>query len=190
MSQGLTGLVLAGGLSRRFDGEDKGWQHFRGRPLVEHALDLLRDMDRIVISANRNQERYQDLGHPVISDRRGGFLGPLSGIESAFLETGAETLLVVPCDVLGAPPDWASRLQSHARESASPWVGTLDGERLQPLLGYWSASLLPVISAALDEDKLRVMRLIEPWAQHALQLPGGCKLLNLNTPQALAAAGD
>lgn len=184
----VTGLVLAGGLSRRFDGEDKGWQDYRGRPLVAHALDLLAGLDEVLISANRHHERYAGLGHRVLGDRRGGYLGPLSGIETAFLESGAEALLVVPCDVVGAPGDWAQRLIAHAMAQASPWVGTLSGDRLQPLLAYWSRALLPDISRALDEDNLRVMRLIRPWSEHALRLPDGAHLHNLNTPAALAKA--
>jgi len=184
----VTGLVLAGGLSRRFDGEDKAWQVFRGRPLVEHAMDLLADLDDIVISANRDLSQFARYGHRVIADRRPGLLGPLSGIETALLETGADALLVVPCDVIGSPFDWASQLVAHADRVGSPWAGTRDGERLQPLLAYWSAALLPDISRALDEDNLRVMRLIAPWEQNALALPEEHHLLNLNTPEALARA--
>ena len=188
MGERISGLVLAGGLSRRFAGEDKGWQPYRGRPLIEHALDQLAGLDEILISVNHDVARYAALGHPVIGDRRPGRLGPLSGIETALLESGADALLVIPCDVLGAPAGWAHSLIAHAHALHSPWVGTGDGDRLQPLLGYWSASLLPHIGRALDEHRLRVMRLIEPWQAHALALPGGHRLLNLNTPQALAAA--
>jgi len=188
MGERISGLVLAGGLSRRFAGEDKGWQLYRGRPLIEHALGQIEGLDEILISVNHDAARYASLGHRVIGDRRPGRLGPLSGIETALLESGAEALLVIPCDVLGAPAGWAQELIGHAHALQSPWVGTSDGDRLQPLLGYWSASLLPRISLALDEHRLRVMRLIEPWQAHALTLPKGHRLLNLNTPQVLAAA--
>ncbi len=186
MTEKVAGLVLAGGLSRRFNGEDKGWQQYRGRPLVRHALDLLDGLDEILISANRHRERYAALGHRVLADRREGFLGPLSGIETALRETDADALLVVPCDVVGAPRDWMRQVLRHARGQDSPWVGTLDGERLQPLLGYWSAALLPVLSEALDTGRLRVMQLIRPWQAAALALPPDRHLRNLNTPEALA----
>ena len=184
----VAGLVLAGGLSRRFDGEDKGLQRYRGRPLIEHALDLLQGLDEVVISANRHHERYAGLGYPVVADQRQDYLGPLSGIETAMQQTGADALMVVPCDVVGAPDGWMGRLITHARELESPWVGTLDGDRPQPLLGYWSSQLLPLISGALDKSELRVMRLIAPWIDAALPLPEGEHLFNLNTPQALAEA--
>lgn len=187
MGERVCGLVLAGGLGRRFAGEDKGWQRYRGRPLIEHALMQLQGLDKVMISANRNLGRYASLGYPVVADRRPDHQGPLSGIETAMRESGAEAFLVVPCDVIGAPEGWPQRLIERARELHSPWVGTSDGGRLQPLFGYWSASLLPTISHALDAGHLQVMRLIEPWREFALELPAGYQLLNLNSPQALTA---
>jgi molybdopterin-guanine dinucleotide biosynthesis protein A len=48
----IVGLVLAGGRSRRFNGQDKGWQLYQGKPLIEHALLQLQGCACTVISAN------------------------------------------------------------------------------------------------------------------------------------------
>lgn len=182
----LAGLVLAGGLGRRHGGIDKGWMEFRGRPLVEYALQHLGGCDTTMISANRNLERYRSLGVPVVADRRDGFLGPLSGIESAFLASDAQWLYVLPVDVMGMPEDWLSQLGRQVGECAMPWCGTLDGERLQPLLGLWSRELLPVLSAYLDADGRRVMQFVKPWQACSLALPVDRQLQNLNHPESLS----
>jgi len=184
-SETVAGLVLAGGLGSRHGGADKGWLHYQGKPLIEHALRHLRGVEQVLISANRNLDRYAGLGVPVITDRRADYQGPLSGIESAFAASDADWLYVLPVDVLGAPGDWLARLQIEVAATGAPWCGTLDGERLQPLLGLWSRKLCGALTGYLDSGERRVMRFVHPWAGQALRLPAGSRLLNLNTPQAL-----
>lgn len=184
-SETVAGLVLAGGRGSRHGGADKGWLKYQGKPLVEHALRHLQGVEQVLISANRNIDRYADLGVPVIADQRAGYQGPLSGIESAFAACDADWLYVIPVDVLGIPDDWLSRLRIQVAGSGAPWCGTLDGESLQPLLGLWSRRLSTVLTAYLDSGERRVMRFVGPWADQALRLPPDFRLLNLNTPQVL-----
>lgn len=181
----VAGLVLSGGLGRRQGGADKGWLTHRGRPLIEWALQHQSRFPVRLVSANRHLVRYRAMGVTVVPDRRDGFLGPLSGIESAFLATDASWLYVQAVDVFGMPDDWPERLISAAGGD-SPWFGSQDGERLQPLLGLWSRELLPGLSEYLDRGGRRVMEFVAPWRGQALALPPGCRLNNLNSPQALA----
>jgi len=54
----ITGVILAGGRSTRM-GEDKGLVEVNGRPLFEHVAEKLRPhVSEILISCNRNSERY------------------------------------------------------------------------------------------------------------------------------------
>ncbi len=186
-SETVAGLVLAGGRGSRHGGADKGWLEYQGRPLVAHALDHLQGCDEVLISANRNQERYAPLGRQVVCDQRADFQGPLSGIESAFAACEADWLYVLPVDVLGMPQDWVKQLQSAVRSSGKPWCGTLDGDRLQPLLGLWSRELFAALSRYLDQGERRVMRFVSPWSDSALALPQGRHLLNLNNPETLVS---
>jgi molybdopterin-guanine dinucleotide biosynthesis protein A len=66
-----------------------------------------------VINANQNLERYGALGHRVVSDRVGGFAGPLAGLHAG-LEAIAHPLAVtVPCDSPFLPADLVARLREH-----------------------------------------------------------------------------
>jgi len=107
----VTGLILAGGRGSRMDGADKGLQPFAGRPLIEHAIERLRpQVGHILISANRNGERYAAYGCPVLGDRLGGFLGPLAGIDAALAECTTPYLATVPCDAPYFPADLVAHL--------------------------------------------------------------------------------
>jgi molybdopterin-guanine dinucleotide biosynthesis protein A len=111
---GISGVILAGGLGRRMGGVDKGLQPLHGRAMVEHVLARLApQVDEIVINANQNLERYGAFGHRVVSDRVGGFAGPLAGLHAG-LEAISEPLAVtVPCDSPFLPADLVARLKSQ-----------------------------------------------------------------------------
>ena len=107
----VTGLILAGGRGSRMGGADKGLQPFAGRPLVEHAIDRLSpQVDRLLISANRNIEVYAAYGYRVLADRQQGYCGPLAGIDTALAECATPYLATVPCDAPYFPADLVARL--------------------------------------------------------------------------------
>src|SRR5579871_7042257 len=110
--QETTTAVLAGGAGSRLDGRDKGLQLLAGRPLIEHVLDALGDsVGTILISANRNAERYAAYGR-VLADAQsdGEFRGPLAGIAAAFSACASPWLLTLPVDCPRPPRDLLQRL--------------------------------------------------------------------------------
>ena len=122
----ITGVILAGGRGQRLGGVDKGLVPFRGRPLVEHVISILRpQVGRLVISANRNRETYAAYGVPVIADAIGDFHGPLAGILSALRAADTRFVLSAPCDTPAPPTDLAARLiAALVREQAPIAVAT------------------------------------------------------------------
>ncbi|MGD8546878.1 MAG: NTP transferase domain-containing protein, partial [Thiohalophilus sp.] len=65
-SKEITGIILAGGLARRMQGQDKGLLPYQGRPLIEHVSERLRpQVARICINTNRHLETYRAYGYPV-----------------------------------------------------------------------------------------------------------------------------
>lgn len=131
---GITGIILAGGRGTRMGGRDKGLVALADRPLVAHVADRLRpQVDTIVISANRNRERYAGLGYPVVADATPDFSGPLEGIASAGAVAHTAWLLVTPCDTPHLPADLAERLLAACAAEHRPLAVAHDGVRLQPL---------------------------------------------------------
>src|SRR5258708_3019015 len=110
----VSGIVLAGGLRRRMGGVDKGLQPLHGKPLVQDGLARLApEVDEIVINANQNLERYGALGHRVVSDRVGGFAGPLAGLHAGLQAIAHPLAVTVPCDSPFLPSDLVARLREH-----------------------------------------------------------------------------
>ena len=153
----VTGLVLAGGRGQRMEGADKGWISFRGEPLVKHALTILAPLTRCnLISANRNLEAYERLGHGVVRDGRSGFDGPLAGIEAALCVIKTPYLLTLPCDTPLMKTAVLQRLLDAAVQTGSALCVATEGEVLHPVVLLIHQNLLSDLSLFLDSGERRV----------------------------------
>ncbi|WIM06055.1 MAG: molybdenum cofactor guanylyltransferase [Candidatus Nitricoxidivorans perseverans] len=112
-AEAVTGLILAGGQGRRMGGADKGLIDFRGRPMVAHVIERLApQVDRLILSANRNEAAYAAFGLPVVSDRIANFPGPLAGVQAGLAACETPLLATAPCDAPHLPPDLVARLRA------------------------------------------------------------------------------
>jgi len=146
----FAGLVLAGCLARRMGGADKGLMPLAGRPMVEHVIDALRpQVGAILLSANRNQERYAATGYPVIADALDGYQGPLAGLATALRQHVTEFLVTVPCDAPLLPADLVRRLLAACEASDADVAVASDGERQQSVFLLARARVAPALEAYL-----------------------------------------
>ena len=158
----ITGLILAGGQGQRMGGADKGLQLFHGRPLVEHVeARLAPQVDRLLISANRNLDRYAALGHPVIQDDLPDYPGPLAGLLSGLEACTTPWLLSAPCDTPTLAPDLAARLIEHVGTHRLAYP-TVNG-RAHPVFCLCHQTLAPRLRAFLAGGQRKVMR----WCEDA-----------------------
>jgi len=146
--ESITGLVLAGGLGRRMGGEDKGLMSLAGRPMVAYVLERLRpQVGTLLVSANRNVERYAAFGYPAIIDAIGGYLGPLAGVLTALQRCTTEFLVTAPCDAPLVAPDLVARLYAACAAAGADLAVASDGEHRQPVFLLARASLAPSLEA-------------------------------------------
>ena len=111
----VTGLILAGGRGQRMGGVDKGWSMYRGRPLIVSVIERLRpQVGPLLISANRNIERYAELGTVVedATDRKRRIVcRAIDRRASGLRRAHTEWIAIVPCDTPHVPGDLVRRLQ-------------------------------------------------------------------------------
>lgn len=157
----VTGVVLAGGLARRMNKQDKGLVLYHNSPLVSYAVNAISEVtDMVFINANRNKEQYMQLGCEVISDQTDSFDGPLAGILSAMNHAKTDILLIMPCD---SPLIKASHLQKllHALTDDVDIAVAFDGERLHPVF----LALRTCLSNSLNVYLQAGDRKIDLWLQ-------------------------
>ncbi len=166
-------------------GSDKGLTHLQGRPMIEHVIDRLSpQLQTLVISANRNQDQYQQFGYPVISDGEGetSFLGPLAGIASAIQATETTMVLVSPCDTPLIPTDLVDRLHNTLQQSGRPIAVAHDGERLQQLCFLAQRTIADSIEQHLSAGERRVQRWIAALDPAICSFNDSVAFSNINTP--------
>ncbi len=163
-SENITAVILAGGQGRRMGGRDKGLIEFNGKALVKILIEKLEQQAvTIIVNANRNQQRYQAFGCPVVSDQLTDYQGPLAGFASAMNAVDTDFIVTLPCDSPFLVTDYVSRFINSHEQNDSPVHVAYDGERLQPVHAMISVGLLPSLNKFLDSGD----RKIDRWyAQH------------------------
>jgi molybdenum cofactor guanylyltransferase len=113
-SPDAAGIVLAGGQSSRM-GQDKALLQFAGRPLIVHALSLLRNAGLSASIAGARPSARSSLAAfaPVVEDPHPD-LGPLAGICAALASTSASHAVFLPVDLPFLPSSLLVFLLHHA----------------------------------------------------------------------------
>ena len=208
------GFVLAGGKSLRM-GQDKALLPFCGRPMVEIAVEKLREFC-VDVSIAGNREDLAGYA-PVVQETWKG-AGPAAGIEAGLRASRQEWALFIPVDVPLVPGAllrrWAEKvfaLNDGSEEAIL--LGDVQGsylrsgDRHQPTFCMLRRRVLPVITNELNRDERRVEEilsgirgefgaasLIETDASHFAPETNPAALdlefwfSNVNTPQELAEA--
>ncbi|MBT3196930.1 MAG: molybdenum cofactor guanylyltransferase [Gammaproteobacteria bacterium] len=182
----ITGIILAGGRSRRMGGEDKGLSLLKGQPMIAYVIERLRpQVETLVISANRNHTQYRQFGYPVVADSLGEipFQGPLAGIARAIHSTTTPYVLVTPCDTPLLPTHLVERLQSALQQGESPIAVAHDTVRLQPLCFLAKRSIHNTLTEQLNQGERRVQVWMESLQPSLCQFETPSLFSNINTPQ-------
>ena len=185
-------LLLAGGRGQRMGGRDKGLIEWNGRPLIAHLHEVVRPLsDDLIISCNRNAERYATFADRLVHDPDSDFPGPLAGILAGLAVARHDWLLVLPCD---APLIDAELLQT-LRQSASAHPGKpvliREGEQWQPLFCMIPRALLAALQQLWQTGERSPLRaLLQLGGQPCPCAPGDRRLANLNTPELLQADAE
>lgn len=155
-SKEITGVVLAGGQSRRM-GRDKTQIVWNSGTLLSHTIDVLESVAAKVFVVGLPQS--QTLGTEVITDEFPG-RGPLAGIHAALKHTETDWIFVLAVDLPLVSSELVSFIAASGEAGALAVVPRV-GNHLQPLCAAYHRRLLPEVERAVVSDDLSVHRLLE-----------------------------
>ena len=180
-------LLLAGGRGQRMGGHDKGLVQWQGQPLITHAVQVVRPFtDDLIISCNRNRERYAALADQWVSDGNDDFEGPLAGIRAGLAAARHAHLLVLPCDVPQIDAALIARLLDTAAQHPARPVMVRQGEHWEPLFCVIPTALAPAFEAAWHSGERRPRKIMFQLNAQPVQCPeNDSRLSNFNTADLL-----
>ncbi len=181
----ICALVLAGGRGSRMGGQDKGLITVAGKPVIEHVLERLRpQLGTILISANRNLDRYASYGYPIVRDHNNDFPGPLAGIAAGFDACRNDWLLCLPVDAPLLDAHYAQRMKTAVQDSGSDAaLATLNG-RPEPVFCLLHRCHRPALQDYLAGGKRAVQGWLHEIGAQAVDF-SDCpeQFMNLNLEQ-------
>lgn len=192
----VDGIILAGGLSRRFGAKNKAFKTLGGIPLLHHVIDRARpQVARLAISANDDLEGYRDTGLPVIADDLQGHCGPLAGLLAALDWSAHERgpsgwVASFPVDGPFVPRNLVTRLADAARGATVPALARCQA-RTHPVFALWPTAIRGSLREFLSQPNRR--RLMSfAWSVGAREVVFDARhadcFRNINTAADLAEA--
>ena len=196
-SNQITGLILAGGQSSRFQPAaaasgcssplDKGLVQWRDLPLVAHVCQYLKGkVDSVWVSANRYPEAYKPYGRVLPDDPvYGAYAGPLAGVATALRQISTPWLMTLPTDTPCLPANLLDRL------SGCVGAGVMLASAVTPRGEFPLCMLVhQSLAGSLHNTLLAGQRKVRMWQQQAggIQVrfdTTGPEFYNVNTPQDL-----
>ena len=173
----ITGVILAGGRSRRMGGGDKGLLDLGGKPMLAHVVDSLKpQVGRIIINANGEPRRFAAWSLPVVPDTVGEFAGPLAGVLAGMrwsLTHAPEARFIVTAagDAPLLPRDLAHRLLAALAPGKAVIALAQSLGELHPVIGLWPVALADDLEAQLAAGIRKVLHFTRRHGTIAVEFP-------------------
>lgn len=187
------GVVAAGGPGSRIGG-GKPQRTIAGRRLIDIAVEKLTTVCPQVMIVTVDVVGLADLPVDVVADRWPG-QGPLNALATAFLDSDADSVLLLAVDL---PLMNLELLRFLAKGHDTKWaiVPTTPGG-LEPLCAWYSRKCLAQAVGLLEKGERRIRRVLSQkrtffldHGQVAALDPGGYGFLNVNLPEDLQRARE
>jgi len=185
-------LLLAGGRGQRMGGQDKGLLQWQGESLIAHLHRRARPLsDDLIVSCNRNLDKYAVYADQLVHDDEGDFPGPLAGIRAGLKAARHDYLLVLPCDVPCITAELLVSMRETAFQHPDRPLMLRQGDHWEPLLCIIPVALAGAFEAAWAQGERSPGRVMRNLHASALQCPeNDPRLANLNTPELLNLANS
>ncbi len=195
MNDKCLGILLAGGLARRMGGGDKCRQLLKNKSLLELSIERAQSqVSALILNANGDPGRFDDVSLPIVPDCIEGFAGPLAGVLTGmeWAETNqadCQWVMSFATDTPFFPLDIVERLMKAAiAEDSLIAVAESEG-RLQPVFALWHRSLAPQLRTALvDEGVRKIDRWMALHPMSTVSFDDEKSFFNINRPEDMEIA--
>lgn len=191
-SVAVSGILLAGGGSRRMGGKSKALLEVGGRRIVERAASVLCKVFREVLLITNSPEDFRFLGLPMLTDLLPG-RGSLGGLFTGLSACAGNYGFLVACDMPFLSVEVIKYMVDMIEGFDVVLPRTSGG--FEPLHAAYSKECLPHIQGLLKREDLKIANFFDkvrmrevPEADLIRFDPELRFIMNVNTPQDLEQA--
>lgn len=149
---GVTGVILAGGESRRM-GSDKSLLPIHGARFIDHVYQRMSSLFEEVVIVTNSPELYNGIDCRKVPDIYYA-QGSLAGIHSGLAHARQEKIFVVGCDMPFISAGLIEEICSHAADGDLVIPHSSNGH--EPLHALYNKSCLPAMERILDAGQKRI----------------------------------
>lgn len=150
----VTGIILAGGVSKRLGYRNKALLKIGRKSVIEHIIAALAEVTEDILLITNSPGEYGHLGLPVFRDILPGS-GSLGGIHTGLKVSRTHHNLMVACDIPFVPPRLLTFLVSQMKGYDVSMPVTPDG--FQPICAIYSKNCIKPIEAQIKTGNLKII---------------------------------
>lgn len=158
----IIGIVLAGGMSRRF-GQPKAFAVYKEKYFYEWAKEALRSNanELVIVSHPDLKKEFERNGEEHIEEDAAPFQGkgPLAGIYTVMKAYEGEWYAVLPCDTPKMTPLIIKKMKNFITEDVEAIVPVING-KFQPLIAMYHKRTQSIIGERLAAGDYRASSLL------------------------------
>ena len=191
------GIILAGGLSRRMGGGDKGLLTLGGETLLARVIARLEpQVAEVALNANGDVARFKSFGLPIVADNVAEYPGPLAGVLAGMdwaASRGHSHIVTAAADTPFFPCDLVPCLLLASDKAPIALAATPDPKRgmsRHPTFGLWPVDLREDLREALANGVRKVVAWTDKHGTATAEFSATPfdPFFNVNTPEDMARA--
>lgn len=179
--EGILGLILSGGKSRRM-GTDKGaLQYHNGMAHREYLAQLIDPFCIQTFISCRSEQNIRSAFGLIVDGQKD--IGPLAGIVSAFEAYPDSAWLTIACDYPFLDAATIDTLvASRNMDKMATCFFNKERDCPEPLLTIWEPAIFSVLQKNIAERNLSPLKILKSTDIQLVPIPDPNKLINVNDP--------
>ncbi len=180
----ISAYILCGGTNRRMQTE-KGLIIYKNKTFIEWIIDAIKPITNSIFLVTKNKD-YKKFGYPLVPDIHHS-KGPVGGIYTALKHSSTENNLILSCDIPNITSHVLKTYLVDKYDESNDVLNVADDNREYPLIGMYSKKLLSEFETALNNDHLKLVKLLEKVNCKCIKTEPGdySALQNINTKEEL-----
>jgi molybdenum cofactor guanylyltransferase len=193
MAPACTGVILAGGQNKRFNGKNKAFIRVGGKRIVDRLMAVYtRLFDQIVLVTN-DPSAYMDVNALIVSDHF-SVRSSLNGLHAGLFAAAHEYAFFAACDTPFIKRDLVQRVMEEIEPNADLII-PCTAKGYEPMFAVYRKTCLPAMVRQLEHGRLKIQALfrklrVKTVAEDELRRidPDLISFFNINTPADLLKA--